>query len=156
MVIQRWQSVLLLIAAALMGCFTFCSLGQIQLPDYTCNYTTFGFEIEGEATDGGPTGFALRTWSLFVVSLMSMVIPIIAIFCFKNLKLQKSLCWISILFTVVTAAIAGVLGYTAFQGAAVGWSSLALAPVLAVIAVYLAYGRIRSDERKLKAADRLR
>lgn len=156
MVIQRWQSVLLLIAAALMGCFTFCSLGQIQLPDYTCNFTTFGFEIEGEVTEGGVTGFVLRTWSLFIVSLMSMLIPFIAIFCFRNLKLQKSLCWISILFAVATAAIAGMLGYTAFDGATVSWSSLALAPFLTIIAAYLAYGRIRSDERKLKAADRLR
>ena len=39
MVIQRWQSVLLLIAAVVMGCFTFMSLGQVQLPDYTCNLT---------------------------------------------------------------------------------------------------------------------
>ncbi len=156
MVIQRWQTVLLLAAAALMACFTFCSLGQIQLPDYTCNFTTFGFEIEGEATGGARTGFVVRTWSFFIVSLMSFVIPFLAIFCYKNLKLQKSLCWISILFTVAAAVIGGTVGYTTFEGAAVSWSSLALAPLLAIIAVYMAYSRIRSDERKLRAADRLR
>lgn len=156
MVIQRWQTVLLLVAAALMACFTFCSLGQIQLPDYTCNFMTFGFEIEGEATEGAQTGFAVRTWSFFIVSLMSFIIPFIAIFCYKNLKLQKSLCWITILFVVAAAVIGGMLGYTTFQGASVSWSSLALAPLLAVIAVYMAFNRIRSDERKLKAADRLR
>lgn len=156
MVIQRWQTVLLLAAAALMACFTFCSLGQIQLPDYTCNFTTFGFEIEGEATDGARTGFVVRTWSFFIVSLMSFVIPFLAIFCYKNLKLQKSLCWISILFTVAAAVIGGTVGYATFEGAAVSWSSLALAPLLAIIAVYMAYRRIRSDERKLRAADRLR
>ena len=60
MVIQRWQSVLLLIAAVVMGCFTFMSLGQVQLPDYTCNFTTLGFDIEGIATDGGPTDILLQ------------------------------------------------------------------------------------------------
>ena len=51
MVIQRWQSVLLLIVAALMGSFTFLSLGQIQMPEESLNFTTLGFEIEGIPTD---------------------------------------------------------------------------------------------------------
>lgn len=156
MVIQRWQSVLLLIAAALMACFTFCSLGQIQLSEYTCNFTTLGFEIEGESTDGAPAGFVVRTWMLFVVSLMSFIVPFIAIFCFKNLRLQKSLCWITVLFVVAASVLVGMAGYTTFDGYSVGWSSMILAPVLAIAAAVLAYYRIRSDERKLRAADRLR
>jgi hypothetical protein len=43
MVIQRWQSVLLLVAAVAMATFSFLSLGQIQLSDYTLNFTTLGF-----------------------------------------------------------------------------------------------------------------
>lgn len=156
MVIQRWQSVLLLIAVVLMACFTFCSLGQIQLPDYTCNFTTLGFDIEGEATEGGPAGFVVRTWMFFILSVMSFIIPFIAIFCFRNMKLQKSLCWISILFIVAATVIGAVSGYTTFPDASVSWSSLIIAPLLAFIAVILAYNRIRSDERKLRAADRLR
>ena len=73
MVIQRWQSVLLLIVAALMGSFTFLSLGQIQMPEESLNFTTLGFEIEGIATDGAQSGFRAHTWIFFIVSLMSAI-----------------------------------------------------------------------------------
>ena len=75
MVIQRWQSVLLLIVAALMGSFTFLSLGQIQMPEESLNFTTLGFEIEGIPTDGAQSGFRAHTWIFFIVSLMSAIIP---------------------------------------------------------------------------------
>lgn len=156
MVIQRWQSVLLLVSAVVMGFFTFCSLGQVQLPEYTCNFTTIGFCREGIPTDGAQGGYLLYTWPLFIVSLMSAIIPFIAIFCFKNTKLQKNLCLIETLFIVAVAVIGGMYGYGSFEGASVSWSSLAIAPALALIADVMAYNRICADVRKLRAADRLR
>lgn len=156
MVIQRWQSVLLLIAAVVMGCFTFMSLGQVQLPDYTCNFTTLGFDIEGIATDGGPTGFVAHTWIFFAVSMLSFIMPFIAIFCFRNMRLQKLLCLIEILFLVAVICIGAVYGYYSFPQAAVSWSSLIIAPFLAIVADVMAYNRICADGRKLRAADRLR
>lgn len=156
MVIQRWQSVLLLIAAVMMGCFTFMSLGQVQLPDYTCNFTTLGFDIEGIATNGGPAGFVSHTWILFAVSILSSIIPFIAIFCFKNLRLQKMLCLMEILFIVAVICIGALYGYYSFPQASVSWSSLIIAPFLAIAADILAYNRICADCRKLRAADRLR
>lgn len=156
MVIQRWQSVLLLIAAVVMGCFTFMSLGQVQLPDYTCNFTTLGFDIEGIATDGGPIGFVAHTWIFFAVSMLSFIIPLIAIFCFRNMRLQKMLCLIEILFLVAVICVGAVYGYYSFPQASVSWSSLIIAPFLAIIADVMAYNRICADGRKLRAADRLR
>ncbi len=76
MVIQRWQSVLLLITTVMMGIFTFLSLGQIQLPEYTLNFTTLGFCIEGDATNGAQSGFVAHTWVLFILSLMSCILPL--------------------------------------------------------------------------------
>ncbi|MDE7403039.1 MAG: DUF4293 domain-containing protein [Muribaculaceae bacterium] len=156
MVIQRWQSVLLLATAVVMACFTFFSLGQIQLPEQTLNFTTMGFEIEGASTDGAPSGYALHTWGFFVVSLLSFVIPFINIFMFKNLKLQKSLCVIEILFLFTLAAIGCTYGYYHFAEASVSWSSLICALPIAIIADLLAYQRICADQRTLRAADRLR
>lgn len=156
MVIQRWQSVLLLIAAVMMGCFTFMSLGQIQLPEYTCNFTTLGFSIEGEATGDGPTGYVLHTWVFFAVSLLSCILPFIAIFCYRNLRLQKRLCLLEILMLVGVTCIGCVYGYRTFAEASVSWSSLIIAPLLAFFADVFAYNRICSDQRKLRAADRIR
>ena len=43
---------MLLLVCALMGCFTFISLGQIQTTDFTFNFTTLGFFSEGNPTNG--------------------------------------------------------------------------------------------------------
>lgn len=156
MVIQRWQSVFLFITAAVMACFTFFSLGQVQLTDYSLNFTTLGFTYEGEATDGAPTGYYMHTWAFFIVSLLSFIIPFLAIFLFKNMKLQKTLCIIEVFFLLALVAIGCTLGYYHFGDAHVSWSSLIIALPLAFIADMLAYNRICADQRLLRAADRLR
>ncbi len=158
MVIQRWQSVLLLIAAVMMACFTFASLGQVQLTDYSLNFTTFGFKIEGVSTDGAPSGYVMYTWPLFCVSLLATILPFINIFLFKNLPLQKMVCLIEVLFILAAVGIGCFFGYQAFadQGQYVSWSSVIIAPLLAFLADVFAYNRILSDHRRIKAADRIR
>ncbi len=156
MVIQRWQTLLLLIAAVCMGFFTFMSLGQIQLTDYTLNFTTFGFSYEGEATGGGPTGFMTRTWGFFAVSILSCLLPAINIFTFRNLNLQKRLCMIELLLLIAVIAAGAIYGYTGIDNGAVSWSSLVCAPFIALVADIMAYNRICADDRLLKSADRLR
>lgn len=156
MVIQRWQSVLLFIAAIAMFSFSFLSLGQVQLPDYTLNFTTMGFCIEGDSTDNASSGFYMQTWLFFIVSIMSGILPLINIFLFRNLKLQKTLCLIGILFILAAVSIGCAYGYCSFEGYSVSWSSLIIAPLLALIATFMARRRIISDERLLKSADRIR
>lgn len=156
MVIQRWQSVLLFFAAAVMACFTFVSLGQVQTEDFSYNFTTLGFTYEGEATDGAPTGYFLRTWYFFILSVTTFILTLIDIFLFKNLRLQKTLCLVSILFTVATGSVAAALGYTAIPGGEIGWSSLTLCPLIALCGEIMAYNCIRRDENRLRSSDRIR
>lgn len=156
MVIQRWQSVLLLVTAAVMAVFTFMSLGQMQLTDYSLNFTTLGYWIEGESVNGAPSGIYMRTWPFFIVSLMSFVIPLIAIFTFRNLPLQKKLCLIELLFLAATICIGIGYGYYGIENGEVSWSSLIVAPFLGIIADMMAYSRISADQRKLRDSDRLR
>lgn len=156
MVIQRWQSVLLFIVAGVMACFTFMSLGQVQLPEYTLDFTTLGFTVEGEADGGAPSGYVFRTWAFFAVSLMSFIIPLVNIFLFRNMKLQKTLCLVEVLFLLALAATGCSYGYWHFEGYQVSWSSLAVAPLLAFVADIMAYNRICADQRLLRAADRIR
>lgn len=156
MVIQRWQSVLLLVAAVVMAVFSFASLGQIQTEDFSFNLTTLGLTYEGEATDGAPTGFAVNTWWFFAISLVSALLPLIAIFCFKNGKLQKRLCLIEVLFLVAVIACGAVLGYNVVPGSAPSWSTVIICPFLALIADVMAYQRICADWRLLRDSERLR
>ena len=156
MVIQRWQSVLLLVAAVMMACFTFCSLGQVQTTDYSFNFNSLGFSYEGEATNGGTSGNFLSTWYFFILSLTTTVLIVIDIFLFKNLVLQKKVCIVCVLLIIASAATAACLGYTAIENGTIGWSNVALAPFLALIATIFSYYLMQSDHRKLLAVDRIR
>lgn len=156
MVIQRWQSVLLLITVALMACFSFLSLGQVQTLDFTYNFTCIGFSIEGQPTDGSPHGFQVYTWFLFIVAVMSAILPFIDIFLYRNLPLQKRICLIEILFIVSAICIAGWEGYRGMPGYEVQWSSLALAPFLALILTVMSWSLINRDHRLIKSVDRIR
>ena len=156
MVIQRWQSLLLLIAAAVMGVFSFLSLGEVQLPEYTLNLTALGFSIEGESATNATSGYYISTVPFFVISLLSAIIPLINIFFFKNLPLQKKMCLIECLFLVVVIVIAGYEGYSMISGGEVSWSTMIVAPFLALIATAMAFSRISADHRLLKSVDRLR
>lgn len=156
MVIQRWQSVMLLLTVALMACFTFMSLGQVQTATDTLNYTTLGFYIEGESTGGAPSGYVEHTWFLFIISLMTIIIPFINIFMYRNLPLQKRLCLVEILFVLSAMSIAGWTGYFGIKGAACSWSSLAIAPFLALILMVMAWTFINKDHKLLKSVDRIR
>ena len=156
MVIQRWQSVFLLIVALVMGCFTFMTIGQVQLSDLTLNFSTLGFSVEGIPTNNTPEGYQTYTWSFFFVSIMSFVLPFINIFLFKNLNLQKRICLIELVFLAAVIIIGCTYGYYYFDNASVSWTSLAVAPVLAIVADVMAYNRICSDQRALRSADRIR
>lgn len=156
MVIQRWQSVLLLVAAVMMACFSFASLGQVQTEQFSLNFTALGFSYEGEATDGAPEMCFLSTWYFFIVSITTALLCLIDIFLYKNLALQKMVCAIAILFCIASAAIAAGIGYTAVEGYSVSWSSMALCPLLAVIACIMARNRMTRDQRLLRSTERFR
>lgn len=156
MVIQRWQSVLLLIAAVAMGCFTFMSLGQVQAPEYTLNFTTLGYTYEGAATDGGVSGYYEHTGFLFVLSLVASLLPLVSIFLFKNLSLQVKMCMVSILVLLAAATYCGVSGYTAVPDVAVSWSSVIIGVPVALCAELMAIRYIRRDANLLRSVDRIR
>ncbi|MDE6638306.1 MAG: DUF4293 domain-containing protein, partial [Muribaculaceae bacterium] len=154
---QRWQSVMLLIAGIMMGIFSFCSLGQIQAEAYTFNVSALGICREGIATSPDEvTG--MNTLILFIVSLLACVLPLIDIFCFKNMNLQKKVALISGLLSISAGVIVAFIApdFASGYNASVSWSVFICTPLLALIAEILAYRLISSDQKKLRAADRLR
>lgn len=155
MIIQRWQSLLLLISCVMMACFSFSSLGQYQLSDYILVFNTWGIYSEGIPTDGA-SGFSMPTIYLLIISLLSSLLFLIDIFLFKNTRQQKQVLLISLLATVATAATTAVIGYTAIENGTPGWSSIIIAPIIAFVGGLLAYKFIKSDEEKLRSYDRIR
>lgn len=154
MVIQRWQTVFLVIAFGCMLAFTLCSLGQWQLQDFTYNFNTWSISPEGQAADGAHPE---TIWTIYLACIagLSALLPLLDIFMYRNLPLQKRVCAVALLTTIATACTAALLGYTAFDGAAVSWSSLAFAPFISIVALILAWRGINSDHKKIRNADRL-
>ncbi|MBD5355501.1 MAG: DUF4293 domain-containing protein [Bacteroides sp.] len=155
MVIQRLQSLLLLVAAAVMGCFTFCSIAQIQTTDFTFNFTSLGFYQEGIPTDG-VTDSVIHTWYFFALSLTTTLLLLIDIFLFKNLPLQKKVCIVAIMLTVASVVTCGCLAYNMAGNGFITWSPLVCAPFLAIIASIMAWNCMQRDYNTLKAVDRIR
>ncbi len=153
MVIQRWQSVFLLIAAVMMALFSFCSLGQFQLADYTLDFRSWGIFSEGIPTDG-TTSFYQPTIYLCSISWLCTLICLIDIFLYRNLILQKRICAVATLLIIGTGFTAALLGYNCIEGASVRWSSIAFAPFIALAGTILAWRGIKADYKKIKSADR--
>lgn len=146
-----------MITVALMACFSCLSLGQVQTADSTYNFTCLGFSIEGDpAQPGVPHGYQVYTWFLFIVSVMSAVIPFINIFLYRNLPLQKRMCLIEILFLLSTICIAGWEGYRGVPGYECSWSSLAMAPFMGLILMVMTWNLINRDHKLIKSVDRIR
>lgn len=152
MVIQRWQSVLLLLATVMLVIFSFCSLGQIQGAKQTVGVFSYGIFTYPQHVE------LVGSIYVTIVAMLAAVLSLIAIFMFKNTRLQKRIC----LFVLVLTIAAACSEWLVIQGldipgeTSVGYSSIAFTPFVALLAVIGAYRCIRADERKLAAADRLR
>lgn len=157
MVIQRWQTVLLFVAAAVMACFTFIPIGAITTEDYTFNLTGLGFYQEGVPTDGDEP-IVIHTWYFFMLSITTIVLLLLDIFLFKNIRLQQRVCMVTLLFIVADTCVGGLLGFWAFRedGGHIFWRTTALCPFIAIFCTVFAYYRMAQDWSLLRAADRLR
>ncbi len=98
---------------------------------------------------------------MMIIALLLIIIPIIAIFLFKNRSAQKQLIWVHILLNLLL-----MLFFYMAKGAFVsdqqpafvsGRYGIAVGiPVLSIILDIMAYRGIRSDEKLIKAADKFR
>ena len=155
MVIQRWQSVLLLISAALMACFTFIPFGVITTEDYTFNLSGLGFYQAGTPTDGAAP-IVIHTWYFFMLSITTIVLLLLDIFLYKNLRLQMRVCMVALLFIVADMCVGGLLGFCGIDGGQIWWKTVILCPFIAIFSTIFANYRMKADYALLRASDRLR
>lgn len=151
MVIQRWQSVLLLTAAVVMGVFSFTDIAQINTATQTVMFSPLGFDFIG-----GTATSPVHTTFFFILSLVSALLPLIAIFLYRKLKLQKQMCVYSILAQLAVVFYGLYLGYQVVEGGDVTWMQMGCAPFIAIVATIMAWQRINADKKLLESADRLR
>ncbi len=141
MVIQRWQSVLLLLAVVLMAIF--------------CCTPIATYSLDGSAESLSAV-YVKDAPVLLTVALLVAVLLFISIFMYKNLKRQMTVTLLSILLIVATIVTGFFVIYNAYPGANfVVFGGLVLL-VIAMILALGAYRCMKSDQRKLRSYDRLR
>lgn len=150
MVIQRWQSVLLLFAAVAMGIFSFSEISQIIVSDSVYNQSVMGI------TDESNPVHSISTYYFFALSLLTSLLSVLSIFLFKNLSLQKKICKVNMLLYVVAYVVAGIIAYTSFAGEEVSWNYTIAYPIIAFVFTLFAHRQIVKDENKLRSYDRIR
>lgn len=142
MVIQRWQSVFLLLAAIFMALFTFTSFASVTGAD-------------AAAVDISPKDFPVY----LVLNLLTTTLLLISIFLYRNLKLQKKVTKLSILLLFGSAVTGAVLMYgpNAPEGdVAPVVAGGVLLLVGAIVFAILALRGIKKDQNTLASYDRLR
>ena len=96
---------------------------------------------------------------LFIIIIATSVLALVTLFLFKNRKLQKSLCLLGALFSILII----VLEFLYVEDFRVAtdfkenrWQIGAVLPVVMFILFMMAYGGIRKDEKLVKSLERLR
>ena len=131
MVIQRWQSVFLLLAAIMMGC-------SCMLPLATIGETTL--------TPASQPVY-------LVLNALIAVLTLISIFLFKNLSRRKTV--VNIFLIVASIITAGIMIFSTAD-AAIDWTGAPLLVICSLVLTLAGYRRICADEKLLKSYDRIR
>ena len=140
MVIQRWQTVWLLMAAILAVVFCFLPMALVSDAMASPESVTF-----------------IRPTDLPVLFVVDGVVALL-IFLYKNTVRQRTVTLVSMLLIVVVMVteVCYLLSWGAGAGARVEWLGSIFLLLGALVSAVLAYRGIRHDERLLRAADRLR
>lgn len=137
--IQRIQTIYLLLVA--IACIAFFSIpaGVIQKPDGT----VANWQI-------------LSILPVVIIVVIIAVVALAAIFMYKNRQNQMKLVLLNIIFSVV---MIGVLGFELVQHIGIAHYSFRLGIILPIFILLfnsLAYGSIKGDEKLVRSMDRLR
>lgn len=142
MVIQRWQSLFLLIAAIFIAIF--CFIPAVEVFDGS------------KFTELSPFHYPL----FLALNIITAILLIASIFAYKNTRRQRGLIATSMVL-IICSIIAGVFIFNTLTPGENGiscanpyFSSLLL--LGALIMAFIAYRRVLADERLLRSYDRLR
>ena len=152
--IQRIQSLFLLLAAFLSAAPIFLALASVTIGSATYSLTMFSL-----TSDGGAAEFDVNMLPMTFLGATLLVVPILAIFSYKNRKQQIRIAQINILliisFLVLAFFMAGQLK-TAASVDEVSYGFGGIFPLISILALILAIRNIKKDEELIRSADRLR
>lgn len=164
MVLQRWQSVFLFLAAIFIAILPFFSIMEFQTPTAVYDYSVLGLTMQGIPTTPNATANAqlaetVYSWGFIALNALIALFLIVTIFTYKTLKTQKKFCKIAIALIVCLCASIGIYSYFLVEGLqseSLNISGAVLLPVVALILIIMAHNRIGRDQKILSSYDRIR
>lgn len=148
--IQRIQSIYLLLAAAALG-------GQFGLP-----YLQAGENNPARTLPALADGVfnPLDNPGLLGLTILGAAVSLAAIFMFKNRLLQGRLAGVSVIAGILLLALAAFATKSTFdqapEGSSIQFAAGLALPLLAIVLNWLATRSIRKDEALVRSMDRLR
>lgn len=149
MVIQRIQSVYLLIAIILMVVFAFFPALSFELG---------GREFVYGALEAGKVGAVHIDPLMLTLIILIAFLAFVDIFLYKNLQRQMTVCFVDIIIGIAMLIAIGVQAFVVSgkEGVTVTWQYYLALPVLAIIFLMLAHRSMSRDKKTLRDSDRLR
>lgn len=150
--IQRIQTLFLLGAVIVSGLYLLFPLAEIV--DGETIYQMSALNLVNLDTNE----VIGKVYSLGILSGVSALISLMAIFLFKNRKLQMRFCMYNLLVLLALIAISAYYLYslTGEYSDLVHIEIYAMLPVIALVLNWLAFRSIRKDEILIKSMDRIR
>lgn len=154
--IQRIQTVYLLIAAILTGMLSLLPLAHGITADTTlCSVSIWGFTAPAPTPDSY-SGSWLNLAAGFV-SIITALLAIVTIFLYKKRILQKKLCHILlVLLILLCVTLVAYLVQTSALFEGFKLSVICAFPIIAFIMIILARKGIIHDEKLVRSLDRIR
>ena len=152
--IQRIQTVYLLIVAGLFISLLFLPLATLQSVD-----TLYSFDVTGVYKLTEPSELIYPTWSAFALTAIIAILSLITIFMFKKRILQIRIC---IFNSILIIGFCALFTFYLWQfgkyhpDMQIGIRLWVSFPVISVILNYLAIRNIGADEVLVRSLERLR
>lgn len=151
--IQRIQSVYLLIAAILMA-VTVCSPLAVLIgtPDSFYLFKSMGVFEDAIA-------LSYPTWAVAALSVVSALLSFLAIFLFKKRKVQIKMCYASIACIILFYAAFAYYLYTGQAALSAEFEKVEYGlafPAISLILTVLALSKIKADEKLIQSLNRIR
>lgn len=148
--IQRIQSLFLLLVSILMAATVFCPLIELVNEDSSLSVTFHSFGI----------GADFPTWGVLALAIVGALLAFINIFLYKKRKLQINIGYVTAL-SIIVYYVTSMLYINSFLGKIESSYSInvqvgIILPVIALILDLLAISRIKKDEKLVKSLDRIR
>lgn len=157
--IQRVQTLYLLLATIFTGLLLFVPLASSDISNMHADLTAWGIYVTDTTNNGLITKVLSHSWFGILLTVTTLL-PFATIFLYKNRKRQMLLCIVEIILLAVSAGLLIYLQQTdMLEGMAqpkfvlLSQSGLLL---LSIVSVWIARRRIAKDEALIRSLDRIR